>query len=41
MFIALDGFETEHDSLRGRWRGVTMRLRRLVHEREVGNYRGE
>ena len=43
MFIALDGFETEHDSLRGAlaWRRTMKGLRRLVHEREVGNYRGE
>ena len=43
MFIALDGFETEHDALRGAlaWRRAMKGLRRLVHEREAGNYRGE
>ena len=43
MFIALDGFETEHDALRGAlaWRRTMKGLRRLVHEREAGNYRGE
>ena len=43
MFIALDGFETEHDALRGAlsWRRTMKGLRRLVHERQAGNYRGE
>ena len=43
MFIAVDGFETEHDALRGAlsWRRTMKGLRRLVHEREAGNYRGE
>ena len=43
MFIALDGFEAEHDTLRGAlsWRRTMKGLRRLIHEREAGNYRGE
>jgi MoaA/NifB/PqqE/SkfB family radical SAM enzyme len=43
MFIALDGFETEHDALRGAlsWRRTMKGLRRLVDERQAGNYRGE
>ena len=43
MFIALDGFETEHDALRGAlsWRRTVKGLRRLVQERQAGNYRGE
>src|SRR5581483_6886614 len=43
MFIALDGFEAEHDALRGAlaWRRTMTGLRRLVREREEGNYRGE
>jgi wyosine [tRNA(Phe)-imidazoG37] synthetase (radical SAM superfamily) len=43
MFIALDGFETEHEALRGAlsWRRTMKGLRRLVQERDAGNYRGE
>jgi MoaA/NifB/PqqE/SkfB family radical SAM enzyme len=43
MFIALDGFEAEHDALRGAlsWRRTMKGLRRLIHERQAGNYRGE
>jgi MoaA/NifB/PqqE/SkfB family radical SAM enzyme len=43
MFIALDGFEAEHDSLRGplAWRRTMKGLRRLVEERASGNFHGE
>ena len=43
MFIAVDGFETAHDALRGAlsWRRTMKGLRRLIHERQAGNYRGE
>ncbi len=43
MFIALDGFESEHNALRGplSWRRAVNGLRRLVSEREAGNYHGE
>jgi MoaA/NifB/PqqE/SkfB family radical SAM enzyme len=43
MFIALDGFEAEHDALRGAlsWRRTMKGLRRLVEERQAGNYHGE
>jgi sulfatase maturation enzyme AslB (radical SAM superfamily) len=43
VFIALDGFEAEHDALRGplAWRRTMKGLRRLVEEREAGRYLGE
>jgi len=43
MFIALDGFEAEHDALRGplAWRRTMKGLRRLIEQRQAGNYRGE
>ena len=43
MFVALDGFESEHNALRGAlsWRRTMKGLRHLIQERQAGNYCGE